>query len=318
MSKTRFDAHTDILSLQGRVILVTGANTGIGKATVHAIALRDPARIYLCARRRFAAESAASELRAQTKYDKIDVLDLDLASLESVKKCAAEFSAKETRLDILFLNAGVASTAPALTKEGYEYQFGINHVGHALLTQLLIPKLQQTKRADPRADVRIVVTASNAAFAPMLPKGGLVLDAMRQLNAFSPIGLYAHSKLCNVLFTRKLAQLYPDITIVAAHPGVVKSAIWGKGAGGLFSTLYRPIVWATWVSTDEGAKSQLWCGTAPLTGPNGVKSGGYYTPVGHLREIKKGAAADQKLVDKLWEWTNEELAKVNREGWPAA
>jgi NAD(P)-dependent dehydrogenase (short-subunit alcohol dehydrogenase family) len=318
MPKHSFAPDKDIPSLEGKVVLVTGANAGIGKATIHAIALHNPACIYLCARRRSAAESAASELKAQTKYGKIHVLDLDLASLNSVKNCAAEFNAKETRLDLLFLNAGVASTAPALTKEGYEYQFGINHLGHAFLTQLLLPKMMETKRADPKADVRIVVTSSNAAFAPMLPKGGLVLEAMRQPDAFSPIGLYAHSKLCNVLFTRKLAQRYPDITITAAHPGVVKSTIWGKGAGGLFSVLYTPIRLATWVSIDEGAKSQLWCGTAPLGGPNGVKSGCYYTPVGQLKEIDKGAAADQKLVDRLWEWTNDKIAIFNKEGQPTA
>ncbi|KAL6241306.1 hypothetical protein RBB50_011779 [Rhinocladiella similis] len=316
MARDTFDPAQDIPNLNGKVVLVTGGNAGIGKATIRALARHSPARIYLCARRREAAETAAAGLRSESRFDRIHILDLDLATLDSVKKCAAEFNEKENRLDLLFLNAGVASTAPALTREGYEFQFGVNHLGHALLTQLLMPKMLQTRRDDPKADVRVIATASNAAFAPMLPKGGLALNAMRRPDAFSPIGLYAHSKLANVLFIRKLSQKYPEILATAVHPGVVKSDIWGKGAGGLFSILYRPIVWATSVDIDQGAKSQLWCASAPLGGPTGVESGQYYQPVGKIR-LLKGAAADQKLADELWEWTNTELASHGGKGWPA-
>jgi NAD(P)-dependent dehydrogenase (short-subunit alcohol dehydrogenase family) len=316
MAKVTFDPRKDIPSLKGKVILVTGGNAGIGKATIRALALHDPARIYLCARRRLAAESAAVELKAETRYAGIEILDLDLASLENVKKCAAEFNKRESRLDLLFLNAGVASTAPALTKEGYEYQFGVNHVGHALLTQLLLPKMLQARQEDPKADVRIIATSSNAAFAPFVPKGGLALNSMRQPDAYSPISLYAHSKLANVLFIRKVSQLYPDIMAVAAHPGVVKSDIWGKGGGGLFSILYTPIRLATWVSIDEGAKSQLWCAASSLGREIGAKSGHYYEPVGKDK-VLKGAAGEQNLVDKLWEWTNNEIVSYNSTGWPA-
>ena len=317
MAKVTFDPSKDIPSLKGKVILVTGGNAGLGKATIHALALHDPARIYLCARRRTSAETAAAELEAETKYNRISVLDLDLASLDSVKKCAAEFNEKESRLDLLFLNAGVATTAPALTQEGYELQFGINHMGHALLAQLLLPKMLRMLREDPKADVRIIVIASNAAIAPVLPKGGLVLNAMRRRDAYIPIRLYAHSKLANILFTRKLSQLYPQILTVALHPGTVKSDIWGKSAGGLLSFLYTPIVWATWVSNTEGAKTQLWCATASRDGPAGVKTGHYYQPVAKDR-VLKGPAGDQKLADELWDWTNKELASHNGPGWPSA
>lgn len=317
MPKRTFDPAKDIPNLECKVILVTGGNAGIGKATIRALAVHGPARIYMCARRHSAAEVAASELQAETYYDRIHILDVDLASLESVKACAKEFNRRESRLDILFLNAGVASTAPALTRDGYEYQFGVNHMGHAFLTQLLMPKMLKMRSEDPKADIRIIATASNAAFAPMLPKGSLVLEAMRQPNAYSPIGLYAHSKLANVLFIRKISQMYPSISATSVHPGVVKSEIWGKGAGGLFSMLYRPIVWAMWVNTDEGAKSQLWCATASLGSSLGVKTGRYYEPIGKMR-LLRGAAADQNLADELWAWTNSELAKHNDEGWPVA
>lgn len=325
MAKYAFEPARDIPSLKGKVILVTGGNAGIGKGTIRALAAHDPAKIYLCARRREAGMAAAAELKDETHYAGITVFDLDLASLESVKKCAAAFTSAETRLDILFLNAGIASTAPALTKEGYEAQFGVNHVGHALLTQLLLPMLLETQRSG--GDVRVVATASNIAMSPMLPKGGLDLSAMRQPGALSPIALYANSKLANVLFSRKLAVLYPTLSVTAIHPGVVKSDIWGKGAGGLMSMIMRPFIMYQWVDIDEGAKSQLWCATAPrakggaaaaaATATGGVHSGTYYTPVGKIKEYS-GPSADQALVDELWTWTTDELAKHGGPGWVSA
>ncbi|CAK7216219.1 hypothetical protein SBRCBS47491_002747 [Sporothrix bragantina] len=316
-----FEPARDIPSLAGKVILVTGGNAGIGKATIRALAKHDPARIYLCGRRHDACERIAKELRAETHCDGIVVLDLDLNSLESVKKAAATFLEKENRLDLLFLNAGVANTAHALTKEGYETQFGINHVGHALLTQLLMPVLLRTQ-AQPGGDVRVVVTSSNAAFTTMLlPSGGLDLKAMRKADAYSTMMLYAHSKLANALFAIKLARQYPSLSVTVLHPGVVKSEIWGKGAGGLVSMLLRPLMMAMWVNIDEGAKTQLWCATAPraqptkgTTKPTGVVSGAFYQPTGKLVPYK-GATAKQELVEELWTWTNDELAKHGGPGW---
>ncbi|KAL2869390.1 uncharacterized protein BJX67DRAFT_379408 [Aspergillus lucknowensis] len=307
MGKRTFTPATDIPSLTGKVILVTGSNAGIGKATIRALAQHDPARIYLCARRRSAAETAAAELKNGTQYDRIDILTFDLASLDSVKKCAAEFNDRASRLDLLFLNAGVASTPPALTQDGYELQFGVNYLGHML----------QTWRDNANVDVPIIAAASDAAFAPFLPKKrGLVLDEMRRPDAYGPMSLYAHSKLANVLFIRKLAQLYPGISAFAAHPGVVATEIWDKSAGGLMSALFKPIVWATAVDSDGGAKSQLWCATTQIgSGVEVAESGQYYQPVGKNKALK-GLSADQKVVDELWEWTNNELASYNSTGWP--
>lgn len=319
MARDRFEPARDIPSLKGKVTLVTGGNAGIGKATVRALAVHDPAAIYLCGRRHDASETAAAELRTETGYKNIVVLDMDLASLESVKKAAAVFLARETRLDLLFLNAGVAGTAYALSKEGYESQFGINHVGHALLTQLLMPTLLSTQAATDGGDARVVLTSSNGAFAPgaMLPHGGLNLAAMRQPDAYQPMSLYCHSKLANALFGRKLATEYPSLSVTSVHPGVVKSDIWGKGSGSLISKILRPFMMAQWVSIDEGAKSQLWCATTQRAGDkktDGVVSGAFYVPVGKLQPYK-GFTAKQELVDELWDWTTEELAKHGGPGW---
>ena len=123
-----FDSAKDIPDLQGKVILVTGGNAGIGEATVRALAAHNPRCIYLCARRTDSGAQVVSAIHEQHPDAKIDVLELDLSSFDSVKKCAASFNQRSERLDILFLNAGVASTAPATTKEGYEKQFGGTHI----------------------------------------------------------------------------------------------------------------------------------------------------------------------------------------------
>ncbi|KAL1890297.1 hypothetical protein Sste5346_008299 [Sporothrix stenoceras] len=317
MARDTFEPSRDIPSLKGKVALVTGGNAGIGKATVRALAYHDPKAIYLCGRRHEASENAAADLRKETGYQNIIVLDMDLSSLESVKKAAAIFIEREDRLDLLFLNAGVGGTAYALTKEGYESQFGINHIGHTLLTQLLMPTLLATQEAG--SDVRVVLTSSNAVFAPsaMLPRGGLDLKSMRKPDAYQPMTLYSHSKLANALFARKMATEYPSLSTTALHPGVVKSDIWGKGAGGLLSMILRPFMMAVWVNIDEGAKTQLWCATAPRStekNNKGVVSGAFYGPVGKLQPYK-GASAKQELVDELWDWTNAELAKHGGPGW---
>jgi NAD(P)-dependent dehydrogenase (short-subunit alcohol dehydrogenase family) len=120
----KFDGAKDIPDLQGKVILVTGGNAGIGEATVRALAAHNPRCIYLCARLISKGDKVVGTIHEQYPNAKIDVLELDLSSFNSVKKCAASFNERSDRLDMLFLNAGVAATAPAMTKDGYEYQFG--------------------------------------------------------------------------------------------------------------------------------------------------------------------------------------------------
>jgi NAD(P)-dependent dehydrogenase (short-subunit alcohol dehydrogenase family) len=272
---------------------------------------------FLCARKRSTGEELVKNIRKTTPDAKIELLDLDLASLESVKKCAADFHAKINRLDILFLNAGVSASAPALTKEGYEWQFGINHMGHALLTQLLLPKMLQTKQQDPKADLRIVVVSSVGAHV-FAPKEGLALDQVHESSPFAHGMIrYGHSKLANLLFARKLAQLYPQITSTSLHPGTVKSEIWGRVDGmKMMARLLAPVVWLTGVTTAEGAKTQLWCATAPA-GKDGLESGKFYEPIGVLKP-RSMHAESQELTDELWEWTTEELVKHGGPGWPSA
>lgn len=123
MSKT-FDPAKDIPDLSGKVILVTGGNAGLGSATVRALAARNPSCTYLCARKVSDGEEVVKSIRDEHPKANIVVLQLDLSSFDSIKKCAADFNSRSDRLDLLFLNAGISGLPPGTTEEGYEIQFG--------------------------------------------------------------------------------------------------------------------------------------------------------------------------------------------------
>jgi NAD(P)-dependent dehydrogenase (short-subunit alcohol dehydrogenase family) len=282
---------------------------------VKALAAHNPACIYLAARKIPLAEALIDTIHQQHPNANIVPLQLDLSTFDSIKKCAAEFNSKSDRLDLLFLNAGIAGTAPSLTTEGYETQFGVNHVGHALLSQLLMPKLLATQK-QPGSDVRIMVTSSVGAHQ-FSPKSGIQLDKMKTTaDSMNTMVRYGHSKLANALFARKLAQVYPGITATSHHPGTVGSEIWGKadGIGTILTMLSKPIVWLTAITSDKGAETGLWTATVDKAS---LKNGGYYEPVGIYKERNKNAT-DPKMTDDLWEWTNKELAQHGGPGWPEA
>lgn len=303
-----FDPSRDIPDLSGRVVLVTGGK-GIGGATVKLLAEHNPARIYVCAR------SRPSDLidALATTHPQVEIIfyPMDLSSLESVKKYAGELTNSTDRLDMLFLNSGISTTSPALTEEGYQSQFGINHLGHALLTQLLMPTMLRTRREQKEADVRVMVTSS-AAHIDVWGKG-FDPDNVRDANAYgSAITRYGHSKLVNILFARGLAQKYPSIVSTSYHPGVVKTEIWSKDEGNpWFMALMRPFVAMFGRSVENGAWTGLFLATQEE-----VENGAYYEPVG-VKKAGSKPSQDQNEAEKLWSWTEKELMLYNRGiGWP--
>lgn len=196
-------------------------NNGLGLETCRQLAKHNP-YIYLAARTPSKAESAIADIKGTVPNANITFLQLDLASLESVKKAADTFNAKSDRLDVLINNAGVMALPASTTKDGYEIQFGTNHVGHFLLTKLLMPTLQRT--AEGKRDVRIVNLSSEGHRLP--PRGGLVLkDARSNMASYNTWVRYGQSKLANVLFTRELARRYPAIKSVVLHPGGIDTGL---------------------------------------------------------------------------------------------
>jgi len=202
-------------------------------------------------------------------------------------------------------------TPASVTAEGYEVQFGINHVGHALFTQLLMPLLLKTAATAAPNSVR-VVNVSSSLHASATGKGLALADAKTDMASYHSATRYGHSKLANVLFSRKLAELYPSVTTVALHPGFVNTEINSGKAGGAkwWSMLIKAIVPYVGLSVENGAKTQLWCGVAKE-----VESGKYYEPIGVVKPGSKWAR-DDKSKDELWEWTEKELMSHGGVGWP--
>ncbi|KAM5342166.1 hypothetical protein ACJ41O_015197 [Fusarium nematophilum] len=294
-----FSPEKDIPSLHGKVILVTGGNMGLGKQAILDFARHNPRQIWLASRSLQKAEAAVAEIKHQVPDAPIKLLEIDLASFESVQKAASIFLAESDRLDILMLNAGIMFTPPGLTKDGYEMQFGTNHMGHALLTKLLLPVLEKTARAD--ADVRVVCLASHAHV--FLRKGGFSFDTL-QTNGESigPLQCYYQSKLANVLWTRQLAKRYPQFTVSAIHPGLVRTELVSKATGiswGL-RLIFKFILLS---SVEEGVKNQLWGSVS-----KDVKSGEYYEPIGR-GGLATEDGMDDELAEQLWGWTEKELER---------
>ncbi|KAI9852815.1 MAG: hypothetical protein M1838_005036 [Thelocarpon superellum] len=317
-----FNPDTDIPDLSGKVILVTGGNTGLGKETVLQMAKHKPLQIFLAARTPSKAEEAIAEIRAAVPSANLTFLPLDLTSLESVAKAATNFKAQSDRLDILFNNAGIMAVPPGTTKDGYEVQFGTNHVGHALLIKLLLPTLLETAKR-PQADVRIVNLSS--AGNALAPWKGIDFDDLA-LSKSGTWARYGQSKLANILYTDELAKKFPDITSASIHPGLIHTnvstnvhsmALYDVKLTWLDAQLYTSnkesnaivryglMVAGGLMMSDvpTGAKNQLWAAVS-----KDVVSGTYYTPIG-VKGLRTPAAKSGPLAAQLWNWTEEELAK---------
>lgn len=313
-----FNPATDIPDLHGKVILVTGGrapfscgyihpltteigNTGLGKETIDQLAKYDPSHIYLAARTPSKGQAAVADVKKATPTANITFLPLDLASFDSISSAAKEFTTKSDRLDVLLNNAGVMALPPGTTKEGYEVQFGTNHVGHALFTKLLLPTMLSTAK-QPGSDVRIVNLTSEGH--RLAPAGGLKLDKA-DLDKEGTWARYGHSKLANILFTQELAVRYPSITSIAVHPGVIKTDLYAPNQASSMVMKYGMMVFGSLMKTvTTGAYNQLWAAT---TKKEELTNGAYYTPVGS--ESKGSGNAQNKSFSKeLWHWTEESLS----------
>jgi NAD(P)-dependent dehydrogenase (short-subunit alcohol dehydrogenase family) len=198
-------------------------------------------------------------------------------------------------------NAGIMATPLSLTKNGYEIQFGTNHMGHALLTRLLLPTLQKTAK-ETGADVRIINLTSMGHMWPA--KGGICFDEVKtDMRSTGTWARYGQSKLANILFTKGLASHYPDIKIMAVHPGAVNTEL-QRGPAATWPWIATPMRLLADVVTAtvaNGALTQLFAATS-----KDAKTGTYYVPTGK-EDAGSGYARDEKLVTALWDYTQKEL-----------
>jgi retinol dehydrogenase 12 len=275
-----------------RTVLVTGANTGIGKATALALA-REGWRVWVAARSAAKGEAAVASIKAAAGSDSVFFLALDLADLESVRSCAEGFLARGEPLHVLVNNAGVGGVR-GLTKQGFELMFGVNHLGHFLLTQLLLERLTST------APARVVTVASDAHYQAR----GIDWEALRRAaRGITGLGEYAVSKLCNVLFSAELARRTAGtgVTTYALHPGVVASDIWRRVPWPV-----RPLITRRLLSVEEGAATSLYCATSPAVASD---SGLFYDK---CAPRPASPVATPELAAELWQrsqaWTAADAA----------
>src|SRR6516165_10347530 len=270
-----------------RTVVVTGANTGIGKATAEALA-RQGWRVYVASRSRDKGEAAVASNKAAAGSDSVFFLALDLADLPSVRFCAVSFLARGEPLHVLVNNAGVAGVR-GLTRQGFELMFGVNHLGHFLLTQLLLDRLVSSGPS------RVVTVASDAHYQAR----GIDFEAVRRpARGITGLGEYAVSKLCNVLFSQELARRTAGtgVTTYALHPGVVASDIWRRVPWPV-----RPLITRRMLTVDEGAATSLYCATSPDVAQD---SGKFYDKCAKRAPSR---VATPELAAELWkrseEWT---------------
>ncbi|KAH7151902.1 short-chain dehydrogenase/reductase [Dactylonectria estremocensis] len=296
-----FNPEKDIPSLTGKVILVTGGNAGLGKQAILEFSRHNPKQIWLASRNLEKAKSAADEIKQQVPGAPIELLELDLSSFDSVKTASRKVLSGSDRLDILMLNAGIMAVPPGLTKDGYEIQFGTNHMGHALLTKLLLPIMEKTAINDALADVRIIsLTSYGHTYAP---KGGCRFDTPKSTaDGLGAYGRYYQSKLANVLWARQLAKAYPQFTVAAIHPGVVRTQLM-EGATATPTIVKVMVKFGSMflAPVEQGVKNQLWASVS-----KDVKSGEYYEPVG-VGGLASYDGKNDELAKLLWDWTENEL-----------
>lgn len=261
----------DIPDLTGKIVVVTGGNSGIGYEAAKMLAAKGAHTVLAC-RNPQKAEAALNSLRQAVPNGSAETMTLDLASLDSVRTFSADYHAKFNQLDILVNNAGIMAVPYATTEDGFESQLGVNHLGHFALTGLLFDLLKQSDGA------RIINISSNAHKAGKMHFDNIMFA---EGDGYSAFKAYGQSKLANMLFTyelqRRCTQAGLPIVVVAAHPGGSNTSlgdhmtnnIGGKLAMAVFSRLMQ--------SAEQGAWPTVRAATDPA-----AKGGQYYGPAGFM------------------------------------
>ncbi|GFG35420.1 hypothetical protein Cfor_07746 [Coptotermes formosanus] len=260
--------------LDGKTAIVTGSNTGIGKFTVLDFINRG-ARVIMACRSVEKAEAAAKEIREATKdvpgAGTVHVVKLDLGSLTSVRQCAKELLQNESRINLLVNNAGIMACPQSKTEDGFETQFGVNHLGHFLFTCLLLPRIIRS------APARIVNVSSRLHET------------------------YRQSKLANVLFSSELGKRLQGtgVTTYALHPGVVRTELTRNFNASYFRgahSMWQGVATLFLKTPEEGAQTTIYCSVDEKLAD---KTGLYYSDCKEKTPSRK--ARDAEAAKKLWD-----------------
>jgi NAD(P)-dependent dehydrogenase (short-subunit alcohol dehydrogenase family) len=280
-------------TMQGKICLITGANSGIGYEAALALA-KMGAQIVMVCRSRAKGEAAQATIKAESGNQAVDLLIADLSVQQSIRDLAAAFNAKYNRLDVLVNNAGVIIGKREVSADGYEMTFAVNHLAYFLLTELLLDTLKAS------APARIVNVASEAENV-----GGVIdFDDLMLEKKFSMMRAYGQSKRANIVFTYELAKRLAGTGVTAncLHPGGVRTN-WGKQTGTPLSFVLR-LGGAFLLSPAQGAETIIYLASSPEV--EGV-TGQYYTK---KKPLKSNAQTyDPAVQARLWQ-ISEQLTKL--------
>ncbi|KAF2107721.1 dehydrogenase with different specificitie [Lophiotrema nucula] len=301
--KITYSPEQDIADLNGKVFFITGGTAGIGRLTILELAKHNASHIHFTGRNKKSADSLIAEVGQIAPNVGITFYECDQTSFLSIENVAKSFlSSNPTRLDVLICNAGIMGGAPGLSKDGYEIQFGINFLSHALLTKRFIPLLERT--ASEQGEARIINVSSSAY---EMQKGGLPFEDLKttqgDLGMFGQWARYGQSKFAQILYTAELAKRHPTITSIAIHPSVVWTGIIEE-LPFLDRLFIKAATWGQKMPLHQGAYNECWAATTPRK--ESIQSGSLYYPVGVKTELTK-PAADEKLWAELWDWTEKQL-----------
>ena len=287
----------------GRTVIVTGANSGLGQITARELA-RAGATVLITARDQAKAAAAESEIRERVPDARLEPRVLDLADLASVRDLAAAVAADHERLDVLVNNAGVMMPPQSQTADGFELQFGTNHLGHFALTGLLLGRMGG---ADPR-----VVTVTSLEHRP----GRIDFDDLGLERGYDTRAAYQRSKLANaafgIEFDRRLRAAGSPLKSVLAHPGYSATNLQSTGPSGLMKQILKVGNALLAQSADDGTRPQLYAATAPdVEGGEFIGPDGFHEARGHPKRVEATSRArDPELGRRLWE-ISEELTGVS-------
>lgn len=275
---------------KGRIALVTGASGGMGRATAALLAAEHDMKVLLLVRDTKRGQAAVDEVNRLSGRNDAEMVLGDLASFASIRLAAAEIAERIDHIDILVNNAGVVTIKREETEDGFERQLGVNHLGHFLLTGLLMPLLIHSTAG------RIVVVSSGAHKI-----GRMNYEDPGMNSSFKTWNAYGRSKLANIWFTRELAIRLAEtkVTVNALHPGAVSTDIGVNrqtGFGKMVHKLLRPF----FLTPEEGSTTAVYLATAPeLAG----QSGGYYY---RKKQIRPSARAeDPSEASRFWAWSEQ-------------
>ncbi|RAP74609.1 SDR family oxidoreductase [Paenibacillus montanisoli] len=273
-----------------RIALVTGASGGMGRATSALLAAEHGMKVYLLVRNREKGQAAVDYVNRKSGRQDAELLLCDLASFTSIRAAAEELASRTSRLDVLVNNAGVMTLKREETADGFERQLGVNHLGHYLLTGLLLPLLRQSKAA------RIINVSSGAHKI-----GSMNYDDPGMKKGFTAWRAYSRSKIANIWFTKELARRLSGtgIPVYTLHPGVVSTDFGVNRSTGFGSTLHK-LMRPFFLSAEEGSATAVHLASAAEVGG---QSGNYF--------YKKRPIAVTKLADsaeeagRFWSWSEQ-------------